>query len=130
VEEETDDGLVDAESGTNEATDDGTIDEPHPRDSTKEDPRPLDIAETRLHLPFPNPFQGSLQMRYDIAHDSHVILEVFNVIGERVALLVDAEKNIGRYSVEWEPSSQADSYYFVRLRADGVSMALPVVLMR
>jgi photosystem II stability/assembly factor-like uncharacterized protein len=90
----------------------------------------LPPVETRLTLPYPNPFQNTILIPYDIAHDSHAVIEVFNSVGERVEQLVDEDKKVGRYSITWEAPYQANGYYFVRLRADGVSMALPVVMMR
>jgi hypothetical protein len=87
-------------------------------------------TETKLNLPYPNPFQESILIPYELAHDVRVRIEVFNTAGELVERLLDEHAKAGRYGIIWEAAYQANGYYFVRMRADGVMMSLPVVLMR
>jgi ligand-binding sensor domain-containing protein len=97
----------------------------------KQEEKPIEVPDkTKLNLPYPNPFQNSILIPFVIAHNSHTVIDVFNTAGEWVDRLLDEEKIAGRYSLEWDAPYQANGYYFVRLRADGESMTLPVVLLR
>ena len=44
---------------------------------------------------YPNPFNPSTTLQYSISKSSHVILEVFNVLGQSVARLVDEQQMPG-----------------------------------
>ncbi len=67
--------------------------------------RPQQIASipTRfaLHPNQPNPFRGSTVIPFDLPHETAVRLEVFDILGRRVATLVDATYPAGSHDVEW-----------------------------
>ena len=51
---------------------------------------------------YPNPFNPGTVIPYELAADGYVRLEVFNLLGQRVAVLVDGEMGAGRYAAEWD----------------------------
>ena len=51
---------------------------------------------------YPNPFNPATIIPYELAATAPVRLEVFNVLGQRVVTLVDAEQAAGHYAVEWD----------------------------
>ena len=56
----------------------------------------------RLEQNYPNPFNPVTTIRYAVAKDSPVRIEVFNLRGERVRTLVDSRMTPGRYAVQWD----------------------------
>ena len=73
---------------------------------------------------YPNPFNPGTVIPYELAADGYVRLEVFNLLGQRVAVLVDGEMGAGRYAAEWDArdaSGQgvAAGVYVYRLTAGG-----------
>ena len=70
-----------------------------------------------LEQNFPNPFNPSTTIRYELAQDVHVTLVVYNSIGEQVATLVDARQAAGRYDASFNASNFASGIYFYRLEA-------------
>jgi hypothetical protein len=54
-----------------------------------------------LYQNFPNPFNSSTEIKYQIAKGIHVTLEVYNILGERVKILVDKTRTPGHYTVQW-----------------------------
>jgi hypothetical protein len=66
------------------------------------DEEPTQIPEKfYLSQNFPNPFNPTTQIRYGIPTSSVVKLEIYNIRGERVAILEKGQKAAGRYSVLW-----------------------------
>jgi hypothetical protein len=87
------------------------------------DPRLPEV--TRLLAPAPNPLAGESALRFDLAARGETRLEVFDAAGRRVATLVRAALEPGRYSVHWngrggDAQALGAGLYFVRLTVPGV----------
>jgi hypothetical protein len=70
-----------------------------------------------LRQSYPNPFNPSTNIQYELLASAYVRLEVFNIIGELVALLVDQTQQLGSYNVTLDGSKLASGVYFYRLTA-------------
>ncbi len=84
---------------------------------------------------YPNPFNPKTGFLYSIPRRSMVRLEIFNLLGERIKILVNEEEEGGNYKVTWDGkdetgSSVASGVYLYRLRADGFSSTRKMVLLR
>ncbi|MBA4311523.1 MAG: hypothetical protein C0417_02725 [Chlorobiaceae bacterium] len=66
---------------------------------------------------YPNPFNPSTTIKYALPQASHVSLSVFNTLGQRVALLVDATQEAGYHVMYFNASSLPSGVYFYRLQA-------------
>jgi len=66
---------------------------------------------------YPNPFNPSTTIKYGLPHRVNVILEVFNIVGQRVSVLVDEEQNAGYYRVIFRDAGLASGVYLYRLQA-------------
>jgi photosystem II stability/assembly factor-like uncharacterized protein len=82
-------------------------------------PAPSAAGPVRMVLwqNYPNPFNPTTTIRYDIAKESHVVLKVYNILGQEVATLVDAMKRPGQYSAVLDGTRLASGVYFYRLQA-------------
>ena len=69
-----------------------------------------------LEQNYPNPFSGATTIRYSLPRTAKVNLEVFDLLGRRVATLVKDEQPPGYYEVVWE-AREASGVYLYRLRA-------------
>ena len=82
---------------------------------------------------YPNPFNPSTIIPYQLPASSHVRLEVFNVLGQRLATLVDAEQSAGVYAVQWDATDAAGravgaGVYIYRLSSGGMTESRRMVL--
>jgi hypothetical protein len=66
---------------------------------------------------YPNPFNPTTMIAYDIPSPGHVMLKVYNLLGQEVAVLVDEDLPAGRYQVSWNASGLASGLYFYRIQA-------------
>ncbi|MCW8802932.1 MAG: T9SS type A sorting domain-containing protein, partial [Ignavibacteriaceae bacterium] len=79
---------------------------------------------------FPNPFNPTTSIRYEIPEQSIVTLIVYDVLGGEVATLVNEEKPIGNYEVEFNARSLASGIYFYQLKAGNYIKTKKMLLMK
>ena len=82
---------------------------------------------------YPNPFNPSTVIPYQLPTAGHVRLDVFNVLGQHVATLVDAERQAGFHAAKWNAADQAGQamaagVYIYRLTAGGQQQVQRMVL--
>jgi hypothetical protein len=76
------------------------------------------LADTYwLEQNFPNPFNSKTAISYWLLDVSKVELEIFNLLGQRIETLVEAEQSAGFHIVEWNASSFPSGIYYYRLKA-------------
>jgi murein tripeptide amidase MpaA len=71
---------------------------------------------------FPNPFNPSTEIRYELAGNSHVTLKVYNILGQEVITLTDQFHDAGAYRVRWDGKNShgkivSGGIYIYRLEA-------------
>ncbi|MBZ0264723.1 T9SS type A sorting domain-containing protein [bacterium] len=86
--------------------------------------------EYALHEAYPNPFNPSTTLRFDVANTSLVKVSVFNLMGQEVAQLVNRDLNAGQYTTTWNASNMASGVYVVRMESNGFQAAQKVMLMK
>ena len=89
----------------------------------------------RLYQNYPNPFNPATTIRYYLPADVHVILEIFDVAGRRIARLIDTPEKKGPHTFEWDGRDQFDKtvssgLYFYRLRAGKQSISKKMLILR
>jgi hypothetical protein len=79
---------------------------------------------------FPNPFNPTTTIRYSLARRSQVTLAVFNIVGERVATLVNEMQEPGTHDARFDASGLASGTYFYRLLAGAYAETRKLVVMK
>jgi len=74
-------------------------------------------SEYSIAQNYPNPFNPSTKIKYSVPQSSNVVLKIYDVLGKEVATLVNEEKPVGSYEVEFNPSSLTSGVYFYKLQA-------------
>jgi len=83
-----------------------------------------------LEQNFPNPFNPVTQIRYALPHNGKVRLEIYNIVGEKVAVLVDGQQEAGYRSVTWDAKNVASGVYFCKLSAGPFTAIKKMVILR
>jgi hypothetical protein len=85
---------------------------------------------TTLHQSYPNPFNASTTIRYQLAADAEVKLSIYNLLGRKVANLVDTKQPAGKHEVRWDASGFSSGIYFYKLTAGEKSTSRRMVLLK
>jgi hypothetical protein len=86
--------------------------------------------EYSLSQNYPNPFNPSTIIRYVIPEQSHVVLAVFNALGQEVARLVQAEQTAGVHEVRFDASRLPSGVYYYRMQAGDFTQTNRLTLIR
>ncbi len=75
-----------------------------------------------LRQNYPNPFNPSTNIQFELPTESHVQLSVYNLLGQRIAVLLDENKVAGVYTVQWNGKDDSgrpvsSGIYLVKLEA-------------
>lgn len=83
---------------------------------------------------FPNPFNSSTFIKYQLPDAQYISLKVYDVLGNEVATLVNEEKNAGNYEVEFNPTdgslNLASGIYLYRLQAGDYVLTKKMILLK
>jgi hypothetical protein len=99
--------------------------------SAEEDSRPTGFAVSQN---YPNPFNPVTKFKLSLPRASHVRMEIFNVLGQKVKTLVDEDLGAGGFVVTWDGKDQggaevASGVYFYRMTAGGFSDVRKMILL-
>ncbi len=87
-------------------------------------------AKFVLNQNYPNPFNPSTTIRYELPKAANVRLEIFNMLGQQVATLVDGERAAGVYTAEFNALNLSSGTYFYKLQAGGFTDVKRLMLLK
>ena len=79
---------------------------------------------------FPNPFNPTTRINYSLSDFGKVNLSVYNLLGQKVAELVNAEQVTGSYSIDFDAQNLSSGVYFYTLKVNNFSQTKKMVLIR
>ena len=88
------------------------------------------VKSFRLYNNYPNPFNPSTVVQYDIPKTSKVVIQVYDVLGREVTTLVNAKQAAGSYKVNLNMSKYASGVYFVRMNAGSYVKTQQMMLLK
>lgn len=66
---------------------------------------------------YPNPFNPTTTIKYQVPEQTDVLVEVYNILGQTTKTLVDEQKLPGEYTIQFDGSQLASGIYFLRIKA-------------
>ncbi|RNC83737.1 MAG: T9SS C-terminal target domain-containing protein [Balneola sp.] len=93
-------------------------------------PDPSLPEQITLAQNYPNPFNPGTNILFEVPRAGRVSLEVFNLVGQKVAQLVDEQKPAGRYEVTFDASALSSGVYVYRLTTGGQQLTRKMTLIK
>lgn len=79
---------------------------------------------------YPNPFNPVTTINYSVSKSSLVTITIYNILGKKVATLVNELKNTGNYSVEFNTDKLASGIYLYKMQAGNFMATKKMILLR
>ncbi len=83
-----------------------------------------------LEQNYPNPFNPVTTIRFSLPFTADVRLEIYNVLGQRVAVLINEKITAGKHTVKWDASRFSSGLYFARLTSGKRSSVRKMMLVK
>ena len=87
-------------------------------------------ANFMLYQNYPNPFNPTTTINFAIPKQAKVVVAVYNVIGEKVAKLVNQEMSAGIHSINFDASSLSSGVYYYRLTSGSFAETKKLFLLK
>jgi len=81
-------------------------------------------VEYSLEQNYPNPFNPSSVIKYKLPEQSIVKIEIFNMLGQSMDMLVNSEKSAGYFEATWDASKLPSGIYLISITAKGLESSL------
>jgi hypothetical protein len=88
------------------------------------------VSRYQLYQNYPNPFNPKTIINYELAIMNDVELSIYNLLGQKVAILVNQGQNAGFHQVEWDASGFASGIYYYQMKVRGFQDIKKMVLLR
>ena len=86
--------------------------------------------EFKLYDNYPNPFNPTTSIKYDLANNSFVKLVIYDVTGKEVETLVSDNLQAGRYEATWSGAKYASGIYFAKIEAGSYKHIVKMVMLK
>jgi photosystem II stability/assembly factor-like uncharacterized protein len=83
-----------------------------------------------LHQNFPNPFNPSTKIKFDIPKQSLTKIKVFDILGREAATLVNEDLKAGKYEVEFNAGNYSSGVYFYKIEAGNYKEVKKMILVK
>ena len=87
-------------------------------------------SQSSLIRLYPNPFNESITITYQIEKTEKVEIIIYDVLGQKVETLLDEKKTTGIHQVDWDGSAQASGTYYCVMNTSGTSDVRKVTLLK
>ena len=96
-----------------------------PNEGVEEVPGQISLSQN-----YPNPFNPATTIEYSLATTETVLLEVFNLQGQKIATLEKGKKQAGKHSISFDASNLSSGVYMYRLQTPSKIMGRQMVLIK
>ncbi|NOS85862.1 MAG: T9SS type A sorting domain-containing protein [Ignavibacteria bacterium] len=86
--------------------------------------------EYSLSQNYPNPFNPVTIINYGIKASGNVKISVYDILGEKISVLLDEVQNAGEYSVTWDASGYPSGVYFYMLESGSFTSNKKMILIK
>jgi len=87
-------------------------------------------TEYKLYENYPNPFNPSTTIKFDLPRESLVKITIYDIIGREVEVLVNESKEPGRYEILWDASKYSSGAYMYKIEAKDFTDVKKMILVK
>jgi hypothetical protein len=87
-------------------------------------------TEFALYQNYPNPFNPNTKIRYSVPQPSNVIIRVFDILGNEIETLVNEEKPLGTYEIEFSSKVLSSGVYYYILTSGTFTSTKKLILLK
>lgn len=84
----------------------------------------------KLYQNYPNPFNPTTKISYRINYEGQVTLQVYNLVGQVIKVLVSEVQSPGSYEVEFDGSELTSGVYLYKLQINGFTSVKRMTLLK
>lgn len=84
---------------------------------------------SRLYPNYPNPFNSSTQIRFDVSEPGDIVINVYDILGRNIITLVEEHLRSASYILRWDAKNLASGLYLCNLYHDGSLMSSQKILL-
>ena len=84
----------------------------------------------KLNQNYPNPFNPTTTISYDIPKAGIVKLSVYNMLGQKIANLINKQQSAGSYDVQWDATNVSSGLYIYRLEVGSFVSTKKMILVK
>ena len=88
------------------------------------------VADFELYPNYPNPFNSSTRIEYQLPQAGHVKISVYNSLGQEVATLFNGNQSAGKFSLNFNAGNLPSGVYYYRLVSGSYSHTRKMILLR
>jgi hypothetical protein len=79
---------------------------------------------------YPNPFNPSTFIKYDVPKEAHLKLEIFNCLGELIDVLVNNNTTPGNYEIKWTAHNKPSGIYLIKMESENFTDVKKIMLLK
>ncbi len=87
-------------------------------------------AKYSLNQNYPNPFNNGTTIKYDVPRKSLIKIELFNLLGQNIAALLDEIKRPGSYIIKLHTGNLSSGVYFYKMVSENFSAVKKMILLK
>ena len=88
------------------------------------------VKEFKLYNNYPNPFNPTTNIKYDLPKETFVAIKVYDILGREVVTLVNEKQPSGRYNIKFDASNLASGMYVYRIDAGSFVKSHKMMLLK
>ena len=87
-------------------------------------------SEYSLSHAYPNPFNNSTNIDFNIPNEANVTVQIYNLLGKEVATLIDSRMDAGYHHLVWDANSIASGIYFIHMNSNNFTQTEKIILLK
>jgi photosystem II stability/assembly factor-like uncharacterized protein len=98
--------------------------------SVNDNTRPGKVIHFELKQNYPNPFNPNTTIQFSLPKTAHTTLQIFNLLGQRVATVFEGILSEGDHSITWNPTSSGSGVYLYKITSGMFSTTKKMLLLK